>query len=175
MATVFIQAIMQVLVPFYLLISLWHAGRNATLLGIRLFCVIAWAFLIRHATLWLALPYTLCYFYILLALLLFVWRLSFADTKAIPARTRRNTRQTWISGLLLLSLVALDGWMLQARRVDEQLVADIGFPFGSGTYYIANGGTLDALNSHHLTLGSELRYLQSRGQSFGVDIVAIDE
>jgi hypothetical protein len=171
----FVEAVIQVLIPFYLLVSLWLAGSNRQLLGVRLLCVLAWAFLIRHATFWLVLPYTLCYFYILLALLLAVWRLTFARTNTAPGTGKRKTRQVAISGLLLAWLLALDGWMLLARDVDANLVVDIRFPFDSGNYYVANGGALAALNSHHLTLGPEPRFSDLRGQSFGVDIVAIDK
>ena len=61
---------------------------------------------------------------------------------------------------------------LWGRRVPAESV-DVSFPLRQGTYLIVNGGNIELLNAHLMTLVGE-RFRAYRGQSFGVDIVRVD-
>jgi hypothetical protein len=53
---------------------------------------------------------------------------------------------------------------------------DLAFPLQGGTYLIVNGGSDLSINAHMKTLDAKVpRFRVWRGQSYGVDIVKIDE
>jgi Peptidase family M23 len=104
----------------------------------------------------------------------------------IGLRRRRPFNATWPYGLfgwtgavffvafgsvaLYLAVPALAGRTPPAERP-----VDLGFPLGSGTYLIVNGGYDLSINAHLATLDrSVARFGAWRGQSFGVDIVKIN-
>ncbi len=54
-------------------------------------------------------------------------------------------------------------------------VVNLAFPLESGRYLVVNGGTNSSTNTHLETLNASVpRYHAWRGQSYGVDIVALD-
>lgn len=52
-------------------------------------------------------------------------------------------------------------------------VVDLSFPLGPGTFLVLSGGPDQSVNAHVMTLEGE-RFAAYRGQSYGVDIIAID-
>lgn len=74
-----------------------------------------------------------------------------------------------VLGVFALSQLALT-W--QGRSPRASAVAELAFPLESGRYLIINGGSTLAINAHLRTLDSGFE--QWRGQSYGLDIVAID-
>ncbi len=66
---------------------------------------------------------------------------------------------------------ALAGHAQQAGAVVE-----LAFPLKGGTYLVVNGGSNISINQHLMTLDSSIPRLQAyRGQSYGVDLVKLDE
>lgn len=51
---------------------------------------------------------------------------------------------------------------------------ELAFPLEGGTYYVANGGSIGLLNAHMTTLSGEERFRPWRGQSYAVDLLALD-
>ena len=64
---------------------------------------------------------------------------------------------------------------LQSRIAPATGVVNLAFPLEPGRYLIVNGGSNSSTNAHLETLNVEVpRYAAWRGQSYGVDIVALD-
>jgi hypothetical protein len=65
---------------------------------------------------------------------------------------------------------------LQSRTAPEAGVVNLAFPLAPGRYLVVNGGGNISTNSHLETLDLAVpRYRAWRGQSYGVDLVAVDE
>lgn len=114
------------------------------------------------------------------------WILAVAAAlAAIPSARRRRVRSStarWLQPVVLAAfalaaiagLVAL-GEATSSGRLPPQPRAALAWPLEPGTYRIANGGSRAATNGHLRTLDPAVpRYRRWRGQSFGVDIVALD-
>lgn len=81
---------------------------------------------------------------------------------------------------LALVLVAtgavVTGLGIDARRMPDGPSVDISFPLGPGNYWVAQGGARRIVNDHLKTLDPDAsQYAGWRGQSYAVDLVAIDE
>ena len=64
---------------------------------------------------------------------------------------------------------------LQSRTNTEAGIVNLTFPMAQGRYLVVNGGSGFSTNLHLETLGATVpRYRAWRGQSYGVDIVALD-
>jgi hypothetical protein len=60
-------------------------------------------------------------------------------------------------------------------RAAPPAVVNLAFPLGTGRYLVVNGGSGSSTNAHLETIdASEPRFRQWRGQSYGVDLVALD-
>ncbi len=64
---------------------------------------------------------------------------------------------------------------LRSRLITTAGVVNLAFPLGPGRYLVVNGGSNSSTNAHLETLDASVpRYRAWRGQSYGVDIVAVD-
>lgn len=94
----------------------------------------------------------------------------------------RSSTARWLQPAVLavFALAAIAGpvALREARssgRLPPQPRAALTWPLEPGTYRVANGGSRAATNGHLRTLDPSVpRYRRWRGQSFGVDIVALD-
>lgn len=92
---------------------------------------------------------------------------------------RRGDRAGVLVPLFALLLAAGGGGVaalaIKGRMPPPGPVTDLGPPTGPGTLFVANGGAERLINPHLGTLDeSRPRFRSWRGQSFGVDLVAVD-
>ena len=86
----------------------------------------------------------------------------------------------WIS---TAAFIALGGWgvyqsasALAGRSPQKGELVELAFPLKGGTYLVVNGGSNISVNPHLMTLDAGMvRFHAYRGQSYGVDIVKLDE
>ena len=85
---------------------------------------------------------------------------------------------SWLRPLisLVIAIVCLSQLAPALRgRISPEGAIALDYPLESGTYLIVSGGNHGTINSHFLTLGEdEARFRQWRGQSYALDIVAIN-
>jgi murein DD-endopeptidase MepM/ murein hydrolase activator NlpD len=163
--------ILQLVVPLLLLV--WLAfGRHHGLLGWALTGVLVGAYLLAAtvAGLWLVLPGMVAYAYILLLALALARsfraaRRGRAWPEALRPRLVVGARGALAAGTVALALHALSG-----RRPPDGPMVDLAFPLGAGTFYVANGGSVELINAHLATLDAQGKARAYRGQSHGVDI-----
>ena len=77
-----------------------------------------------------------------------------------------------LRGALATLAVGTALYAVSGRRAPSETI-DLTFPLRQGTYLVVNGGSIEILNAHLMTLSGE-RFHPYRGQSYGVDIVRID-
>lgn len=127
---------------------------------------------------WMIPPWRTPYVYLALFALAFVSRLG------AVVRSDRWLPQDWTGWTGPLLLGACGFWSatliveaLQGRNLPVNTdVVDLEFPMGPGTYLVASGGATDRINGHFLTLNPKTeRQRAYRGQSFGVDLIKIDD
>ena len=92
-------------------------------------------------------------------------------SNAKPVRWRKSTEVLLAIGLFGLAIVLLLP-TLDGRRVPDQVVA-LHSPLAPGAYLVTSGGSAEAINSHLKTLNAEA-FRAYRGQSYAVDLVAIN-
>ena len=88
----------------------------------------------------------------------------------------------WSAWVVLAVFVALGATStyvsvtaLQSRHTSAASVVSVAFPLEPGRYFVANGGSDISTNAHLKTLDAGVsRYREWRGQSYGVDLVALD-
>lgn len=85
----------------------------------------------------------------------------------------------WVVAALFTSLGVASAYGIVAawrsRTVPPLPVVNLGFPLEPGRYLVVNGGSDSSTNAHVETLdGSESRFRDWRGQSYGIDLVQID-
>ncbi|CAN5753944.1 hypothetical protein BH11GEM2_BH11GEM2_37410 [soil metagenome] len=106
--------------------------------------------------------------------------ISFASVLRAVPRKRSLLPRGWRAGAgaVALALVGIGAWFtLQgiAGRHFPTGFADLAFPLPHGRYIVANGGANLAVSSHAETLDLSVpRYRLWQGQSYGVDIVALN-
>jgi hypothetical protein len=169
-----IPIVAQVLVPIGLLI--WHGrGAAATISAAALRTALTAAYLvaIAQAGMWLMVPWLVALVYIVV----FVVQLPGAvrRTHGLPWWPRARSPRLRLVGLCALTVatMALTAVALASRRPPSDHVVDLDFPLTHGHFVIANGGSKSLTNAHLQTLTAE-RFRNYRGQSFGVDIVALN-
>ena len=102
------------------------------------------------------------------------WRRVRPFSSALPV--------TWSAWIVLVFFIALGtastyGTVIALRsRTASAGVVNLAFPLESGRYLVVNGGSNESTNAHLETLNAEVpRYRAWRGQSYGVDLVKLDE
>ena len=89
----------------------------------------------------------------------------------------------WTAWIFTIVFFTIGGWGVDqsiralAGRVQQAGAAvELAFPLKSGTYLVVNGGSNIKVNQHLVTLDASMARFQAyRGQSYGVDIVKLDE
>jgi hypothetical protein len=93
-----------------------------------------------------------------------------------------TTPATWGALAVVVFFIALgatstygtvDAW--QSRTNTVAGLVNLAFPLEPGRYFVVNGGSNSSTNAHLETLNPSVpRYRAFRGQSYGVDLVALD-
>ncbi len=94
------------------------------------------------------------------------------------ARLMPTTSAGWVVSIFFAVLCALSVYgtatALQSRTTPLGVV-NLAFPLESGRYLVVNGGSNSSTNAHFETLDPGVpRYREWRGQSYGVDMVALN-
>lgn len=164
----------QVIAPAALLCWLW-SGRTAGRAGAVLLVIGtgAWLSTIASAGLWLAIPRPLLWLWAV-GLGACVVRAAIRWRGVGAAREPRRPGLALIApmGVFLFASAALVSG-LQGRRMPAGTI-DLAVPLDTGTFVVVNGGATELLNAHFRTLANDARRRRYRGQSYGVDIVALN-
>ena len=128
--------------------------------------------LLHIAGLWLVLPWYLPAIFALLEIPVAI--LAWRRTPGAP-RWPVGAKQ-WAGAALGATaagcaVVAMTYAMLGTRAPRDTV--DLAFPLRQGTYLVANGGRIQLLNAHLMTLTDE-RFVAYSGQSYGVDLVRVN-
>jgi hypothetical protein len=102
----------------------------------------------------------------------------------IQAFRRARHRGVWpvarsarvgLAAVILAALACAAVWVLAlaGRAMPAGEPVDLAFPLRDGRFIVANGGNSDLVNAHLETL-DDPRFLPVRGQSYAVDIVAVN-
>ena len=102
------------------------------------------------------------------------WRRIRPVPSAMPA-----TWGAWVVVVLFVALGTASTYgtviALRSRAAPTAGAVNLAFPLESGRYLVVNGGSNSRTNVHLETLDPEVpRYRAWRGQSYGVDLVALD-
>lgn len=168
----------QLLLPLILIgWILWRPARSR--LGFIVQCVASFAALAVMALrgIWLLPPWWTPYVFCT-ALVATAWvglRRSRPFTSATP-----GTWGAWIvtASFMALGAVSLIGTTdaIRSRTPPPLPVVNLTFPLGPGRYLVVNGGSDFSTNAHLETLDVTVaRFRDWRGQSYGVDLVKLDE
>ena len=166
--------LLQVLVPLALLA--WQAfgsdGSRAEWL-IKTLSVAAYLVAVVIAGLWLMAPWYAGVFYLLILVTLIA--LSITRIRPIPLWPQQS--RGWVGigvrGILAICFVLLVITGLGGREPAQEEIVDLAFPLRNGTYFVVAGGSNELLNPHVGTLTAE-RFHSYRGESYGIDIVAVN-
>jgi murein DD-endopeptidase MepM/ murein hydrolase activator NlpD len=168
-------AVLQIVIPFILLVRLFEARRRS-LLAWTVFAagVMVYVAAIAIAGVWLALPWYTGLAYLAVVALAVLWRS--ADVRSLRwwPTGRFACVELTVAALLFVGASALLVQSVNARRAPATAAINLSFPLRGGTYYVANGGGGELANAHLKTL-SDPAFRDYRGQSYAVDIVRIDD
>jgi Peptidase family M23 len=169
------MSIAQLLIPVGLLIWQGKSPANSQIgWGLKTVLVLGYLVAIALAGLWLAIPWWVSYLYLGLWLVL-----AIVSSRSIRQQSRFPKSSIWawtrvlFCGILagLFWAVALHVWTgYQPPSVSPVALT---FPLKNGTYYVANGGSNELLNSH-LDLVRSKRLQELRGTMYAVDIVKLN-
>lgn len=113
--------------------------------------------------------------------------LGLAVAAAVGLHRRRPFSSTvpvssaaWVAAAMFVALggVSIYGIViaLRSRIVPPVPAMNLAFPLGPGSYLVVNGGSGISTNAHLMTLDANVpRFRAWRGQSYGVDIVQLDQ
>ena len=155
---------------------LWLPARSSV--GFLLQALSSFAALVVMALqgIWLLPPWWTPYLFALalLAAVFLAWQRVQPVLRAWPVRW-----SAWVVIVFFAALggVAVDGIAaaLESRTFAATSVVNLAFPLQPGRYLVVNGGSNGSTNAHLETLDANVqRYRAWRGQSYGVDVVAID-
>jgi hypothetical protein len=162
------------LVLLLVLIVLHGLVRPASAAGLwlRTLALLLLCALLVLAGMWIFPPWWTPYVLVLLTVLAtFNARRRWAERVA-PAGPARRWGEIALAGLVGLASIAGLWATMQARLVPPDAV-DIAFPLEPGRYLVVNGGHGALINPHFMTL-DDPQYADWRGQSFAVDLIAVD-
>jgi hypothetical protein len=128
--------------------------------------------------LWMLLPWWLPLAYGMLWLLAILVKLR--QPRPFFPRLWPDTYSSWSWFVIMFALgvsAAYLTWQaVQGRELPNAEVADIPLPLGPGSYLVANGGSRKIVNGHMMTMDPAVeRFRTYRGQSYGIDVIKIDE
>jgi hypothetical protein len=129
------------------------------------------------AVMWIMPPWPLPWLYLAAFVAVVAWRKGM-----LFVRTNGAWREGYIgsAGVIAICALGVAGGSvvvlaLQGRRPPDLPIASIHAPFAGGHYLVASGGSNVWVNAHVRTLDAATpRYEPWRGQSYGVDLMAID-
>ncbi|MCC5987149.1 MAG: M23 family metallopeptidase [Pararhodobacter sp.] len=165
----------QVVLPIVLIVAHgWVRSASASALWLRVAALALMCWLLALVGFWALPPWYTPYFFAALAALasLIAWR-RWQNRPAPASRMRRHV-EIGLAAVLAL----LFGLQISAALGGRQLpvgTVDIAFPLGDTghRYLVVNGGHHPMINAHFMTLDNP-DFADYRGQSFAVDIIAID-
>jgi hypothetical protein len=166
---------LQLLLPLVLLgcLACWPA-RSVLGLAAQIAATVSVLAALQIAGLWLIPPWwaTLAYWLLLLIALV-------SASRRRPASVRSKGFVAWALPAVFALVAVYAGWIAasgwQGRDIPGGPIVDLQFPLRDGPYLVANGGTNTTISSHARTLARATpRQRLYWGQSYGVDIVAID-
>jgi hypothetical protein len=165
--------LLQLVIPSALL--LWFAiGRHANHASwlIRFVAVAGYLVALASAGLWLTLPPHLLLGYV--GLFVVATAVSFRGwhNRGMWPLNRRERFGLATAALLAVTTIFLAAYTLGGRSPAAAPMVDLVFPLGSGTYYVANGGSRTLLNAHLAALETP-RLSSYRGQSYGLDLIKL--
>lgn len=166
-------ALLQTALPLAMI--LWLAfGRAPGRTDFALRAASAWLLLagVALAGMWLALPWRT---FQLLALLLIGATLIGAARIVDRQRPQGRALGRWAGRIGAAAALLLGAWLTVpalAGRSRPADAVDLDFPFRSGRWLVANGGSTERINGHFMTLGP--KYRDWRGQSHAVDLIRVD-
>lgn len=166
---------LQVILPVSLLLWLAirrHPGLAAWALAVAL--VASVIVLLAFAGLWLLLPWYTprIYGFCLIPAAMISFRQGMRVRSMWP-RSVGGWVGAGLRGALALLAAGTALYAASGRRAPAESVA-VAFPLRQGTYLVVNGGSNELLNAHLMTLTGQ-RFRPYRGQSYGVDVVRVDE
>ncbi|MCU0758063.1 MAG: M23 family metallopeptidase [Steroidobacteraceae bacterium] len=185
-----LPAVGQVLLPLGLLA--WQVAARPALRQawfLQSLVVLGYLAGVLAAGLWLAIPRTIGWLWLALAI-----ALAARGARRIgrePGATSRGLRRAGTSSsrarvpvstglafaLRAVPAVAVIAWIAVAFAGHRPLPGtplELRLPFGEGRYLVVNGGSHPLVNAHLATLAPLPRYAPWRGQSYGVDFVRVD-
>lgn len=165
--------LIQLVLPLTLL--LWLAFRHARHKLVRLFQIVGTAAILlalHLAGLWIMLPWWTPWVYWALFIIA-LWRGRSPPTRSAIVAADCAQIIFW-AGVVGFG-VWISGQALRARAPPPGEIAALATPLPIGRYYVANGGSQEILNAHLETLPrATISQRNYWGQSFGVDITAMD-
>jgi hypothetical protein len=167
-----VPLVLQVMLPVALLAWLVRGGDGSiTQWLIKTSIVLTYLTAAHFTGLWLVVPWYTALVFLVGAGAITLWR-----TRACRTLPWRSSRPSWRSissraALALFSVVLLT-ITVAGRQPPFETTVDLEFPLRDGVYYVVGGGSVQLLNSHLMTLAGE-RFRTFRGQSYGVDLVAL--
>ena len=154
----------------------WVPARSAVGFAVQAFSSIAALALMALQGIWLLPPWWAPFvFAVGLGVAAWLgWRRIRSVSSAVP-----RSWGAWIVMLIFVMLGATSTYgtvnALNSRTAPAAGVVNLSFPLEPGRYLVVNGGSNSSTNAHLETLDATVpRYLAWRGQSYGVDMVALD-
>ena len=154
----------------------WAPARSGLGFAMQVFGSIAALAMMALQGIWLLPPWWTTYVFAV-ALGVAVW-LAWRRIRPF-ASTTPTAWKAWVVMLLFIALGTtstygtVNAWQSRINAVAG--IVNLTFPLDAGRYLVVNGGSNSSTNAHLETLNTEIpRYRAFRGQSYGVDLVALN-
>ncbi len=172
--SLWLPLLLQLLVPAVLLTAVLVSSQHVSVatFAVAAAAVLAYLLAIGAAGLWLVLPWYTPWAYLVVLIGIVVARWP-------QGRQGLRWPSSGLAWMLTAVMAAFTGVMLVllgvAALARRPPVASVGLalPFDAGTFLVVNGGGQALVNAHLATLDGE-RFTPYRGQSYGLDLVAIN-
>lgn len=170
--------VLQFVLPLLLLgLIVIMPSRNLLGFGIQILATAALLLAASLIGIWMLPPWWAPYVFfsiLLLALIAGIYRRRpFASV--FPVGILEWTFATLYFGLGVAAVIPTISALTSRTPPSDKLV-ELAFPLDRGTYLVVNGGSKLSTNAHVKTLDTSIPHFHAwRGQSYGVDIVKIDE
>lgn len=169
----FVALTLQLLVPTGLIGHIAF-GRHPDRLRwvLEVLAAAAWLGAIALAGLWLVLPRGTAWLLLVLLAAAAVFSAPFAGRRPVARPPPPRRIGLVVRGSLALASTVVATWAWLGHRPLDAPSVDVAFPLQGGTYLVAAGGSNALVNPHLKTLDGD-RYARYRGQSHGIDLVAV--